>query len=745
MRSKLLVILPALALALSACKKESVEGPLPGCMPAGVSTSRCAADSECCSFNCQYGACLPNPVAGGVCKTNGDCVSAPPPDGPGLLCMGNRCAAGTCNAGGACTPGIGEPCCTGTCSYSLGSYVCPADRAPVVSIGRDPSSAQVPWHVPVQLTNDSYDPDGGGLSYVWTSSPALAFEPDPTYPNPRVTPNALGTYTITLWASSNGQTRSASLSFEAINTPPVATVDPYMAATSWSRNVPFQFSVPVSDDDGGPVTCEWWKLSPAAGADPVLVSSTMCAAQTGGAARGSTTVTLNEDLEGIWTMRLITSDGTTTNAWNRFITVVNDRPTIDAMPDRVGNFGAPGLPAPAIPLHATARDVNGDVAQTYFTYSWKLTATKPAGEERPAETEIGTGPDAQFVPSAVGPYVIRVDVDDQHTNGTQSATVNVLVEPYILPLGVVVDAVHDKGSDKIVAIGTAVGGGYRLWVIDPAVPRIMYDVALASAPTCVALSPDGSEALVGESGGYQKVTNILTGLAAQAKLGFYMGTTRQSGAVASDIVHVGNNRGFAVDTGANVYILDLAATADPSGGTASCPTCNLTPADNLPSGRRAVANATHLWLLNTGRLSRYEIHSNGNLINPAISRPAVSGTTGLWLGAGAAQVFTATGDVFDATTLASTARLSSARDHLDTTITTGLKGVTASSGSTALLRFDETFADTGTLQLPQLGKAGTGYANKGRFAFVKIDETGFYAIVTADTGTSVEWGLVKLP
>jgi hypothetical protein len=751
---KLLSIVPALALALAGCKEEGVEGPFQGCLPVSYA-SLCSSDAQCCSFGCIYGQCVANPVEGGICRSNGDCESP-------RVCMNGQCTTvpGGCISGGTCAPG-GTPCCWGSCTGGT----CAVDAPPTAVPGRTPATSPVPWHLPIQLTNASTDPNTGnvGLAYRWTvvSAPAgstATFVPSATYATPTFTPDKVGTYQLSLQAT-NTLSHTATLTFTTENTAPVATVDPHMAATTRSRNVPLQFSVPVSDADGGPVTCAWSKIPPGA-TDPVVVTSaTPCAAQTGGAANGGTTVGFDEDLEGIWTLRLVTSDGEPANdrTWNRFITVVNDRPTIDAMPERVGNFGAPGEAAPGIPLHAVARDVNRDVELGNVTYSWRLTSTKPAGEPRAAGTEIGTGSDPVFVPSAVGAYRIDLEIDDHHTSGVATASVDVLVEPYVLPLGVVADAVHDKGSNKVVAVGTAAGGSHRLWVIDPAAPRILHDVTLAARPTCVSLSFDGADALVGESGGWQLVTALQTTPIAGPQRGFY-----HSGVVASaeaaGIVHLtapnAERRGFATDTGGRAYELFLAATGAPFSDWASCPSCNTTT--EPPRGTRLAASPTTLWLLDPtdGRLARYAVsQSNFNLSFGAAATHGgaggLSGTGGLWLGAGGSDLFTTTRTVYASDTLAARAsQLTSARDHLDSTLASGLKGVSATWTSTALLRFDSGFtSDTGALQLPKLGRSGTGYPTYGRFAFVRADESAFYAIVRANTGAGTpvyEWGLVNL-
>jgi hypothetical protein len=752
--SKLLVLVPALALALAGCKEEGVEGPFPGCLAVN---SFCSSDADCCSFGCEYGQCSSNPVEGGVCKTNNDCRS---PLGTTRLCISDRCTtyAGQCNRGGACTVG-GVPCCEGSCVAGF----CPTDDAPIARTGADPAG-RLPIHVPYQLENTSYDPDtmnDVGVSYTWTVSPATGarFDPGPNYEAPRFIADVPGTYVVTLTASAAAGATTDTITIQVENTVPAATLDPTYATTRLSRNNDLEVTVPVSDADGGPVSCAWYKIAPETSSPELITSQARCAGATGQAATGSTTVTFNADQEGVWTLRLVTSDGVPANErpWDHQITVFNDTPTIDPMPQRVGNFGAPGLPAPPIQLLAVVRDRNRDVELGNITYTWSI-AAKPDGEPRIVGAVVAAGADPQFVPSAVGAYQLRVDVDDQHTYGTVSATVDVLVEPYILPLGEVKAAAHHKNSNRIVAVGKAIGGATnRLWVIDPTVPRVLHDLELAAEPKCVALSFDGTDALVGETGGWQLVTGILTTPAVGTQRGFYAADgTQLTGATAGAIAHFtapnAARRGFATDTGGGAFELLLDATVAPFSRPAKCPSCST---EDLPRGTQLVtsptSSATTLWLLDAfdGRLGRYAVNESNFNLSPGVAafHGALTGTgaRGLWLGADGLDLFTTTRNVYAADTLAArTGGLDSSRDHVDTILNGGLRGVSAVWTSSALTRFGGTYADAGVIQLPMVGRSGTGYPARGRFSFVKQDESAFYTILTANTGTW-EWGLAKTP
>src|SRR5512138_3323947 len=198
MRSQTLrLALPLLAaLALAGCKKEGTEGPLAACRPV---SSPCGLDSDCCSYGCQFGSCLSNPLEGGICRTSDDCS--------GRVCVDQRCTSSVAcrNPPDACDARI--PCCSGICTNGI----CKADTAPVAVAGPEPVGP-VPFRIPITLTNASYDPDTSsstGLSYAWVvvSEPAVGaatLTPSLTYPTPTFTPTVPGTYVLRLRASNAG-------------------------------------------------------------------------------------------------------------------------------------------------------------------------------------------------------------------------------------------------------------------------------------------------------------------------------------------------------------------------------------------------------------------------------------------------------------------------------------------------------------------------------------------------------------
>ncbi len=345
MRSTKLLATLLTALALAACKKEGLEGPLAGCRTASYA-SFCSADAECCSFGCVYGTCMPNPNEGGVCRTSADC-------GAPRFCMNQRCVTITCLPGGvACNGGI--PCCSGTCTAGL----CAADRPPVAVAGPDLAGASVPYRVAIQLTNASYDldnvPSSSGLTYTWSvvSAPAGAsttFEPGPGAATPRFTPTVASPsipYVLRLTAASGAASSVDTITFYAINTPPEIDMPPDVPVSTYqSRNVPLVTAATVTDADGGPISCTWAKKGPSASTFTRVSGPVVCAGASGAAATGTSLHTLFEDEAGTWEIQLGVDDGVNpVVSTSRFVSVQNDPPVAEAGPKRWGNYSLGAIP-----------------------------------------------------------------------------------------------------------------------------------------------------------------------------------------------------------------------------------------------------------------------------------------------------------------------------------------------------------------------------------------------------------------
>ena len=767
MRStKFLLLIPALAaLALSGCKKEGVEGPLTGCQPVSYYTS-CQADAECCSFGCMYGTCVPNPVEGGVCETHGDC-QAP------MLCIEQRCTSSiSCIPGGACNGT--RPCCNGFCTLGM----CPVDSPPIAVADPKPA-ATVPYRVPIQLHNSSYDPDtssGVGLSYSWTifakpTGSTATFAPSSTYPTPTFTPDVASPsvqYHLRLTASNIGGAGVDDIVFYAIDTVPEIVMPPDVLGTAYqSRNVPLTFSASVADSDGGPITCSWSKKSPS-GVTTAVSGPTTCAGASGARATGVSTFTLNEDQSGTWELILTVSDGVNAPvSKSRFVSVQNDPPVANAGPRRYGNLGLG-----AIPLSGTATDVNGDVTNgnvgdSTFTWLWTVTAIPLGSGSAQLGMQVGTTPSVTFTPDRMGTYTLTLTVDDHHdtpedgTHGhSDTATVDVQVEPYILPLGQVADAQYVDGSQKIVLVETDAGNAYQLKVADPATLDVSYVVTLAANPTFIALNSTQFEATVGEvGGGWQRISGIQAVPAVVSTIPAGQGAPSD----LSDVVYA-SNCVYGMTGGGIVYFLDTAA---PYAKSAICPNCTSGVNDPMAtrgaSGQAGTSN-WYVWLFQatTGRLGRYQVNtSNCNLANPDTAfrtDSAVAGKEGFWLSADEQDLFTAWTTVYDARSATLAARVTTpfplVPNHLSTTLVGGdLVCAVAQYATTALSTVSRTTVG-GALNpgsdraYPILGYNGDPKSNYGRFAFVRSGGGAYYAIVRANVGTDAapvwKWGLVNL-
>ncbi len=763
MRStKFLLLIPALAaLALSGCKKEGVEGPLAGCLPVNGYYSSCTADAQCCSFGCQYGMCIQNPVEGGVCETHGDCLAP-------MLCIGQRCTGSiTCIPGGTCNGT--RPCCTGVCTMG----VCPTDHPPVASAAPKPG-ATVPFRIPIQLHNASNDVDTGtiGLSYSWTivTKPlgsTASFAPSSTYPTPTFTPDVVGAYTLRLTAANAGGSSFDDVSFTAVNTPPEAVMPPDILGTTYqSRNVSLTFSATVSDADGGPITCAWAKKSPSAVTTPVQgqcgLDVCTCAGASGAAVTASWPFTLNEDQSGTWEIILTASDGVNTVSKSRFVNVQNDPPVANAGPKRYGNLGLG-----TIPVNGTATDINGDVTNGNvggpgFTWSWTVTA-KPAASTIALGSTLWTTPSIGFVPDAEGTFTLTLTADDHRggPNGSSgTSTVDVQVDPYILPLGEVADAQYVDGSQKIVLVEKDAGNAYQLKVADPATLDVSYVVTLAANPTFIGLNSTQTEATVGEvGGGWERISGIQAVPAVVSTIPAGQGAPSD----LSDVVYA-SNCVYGMTGGGTVYFLDAAA---PYAKSAICPNCTSGVNDPLgtrgASGQAGTAN-WYVWLFQatTGRRGQYQVNpSNCNLTNPGSTfhstDGAVAGKDGFWLSADEQDLFTAWTTVYDARSSTLATRFNPfplVPNHLSTTLAgTDLVCAVAQYSTTALSTVSRTAVDGAYTQgsnraYPILGYNGDPKSNYGRFAFVRSGGGAYYAIVRANVGTDAapvwKWGMVNL-
>jgi len=333
----------------------------------------------------------------------------------------------------------------------------------------------------------------------------------------------------------------------------------------------------------------------------------------------------------------------------------------------------------------------------------------------------------------------------------------VVVEPYVRPLyaldgttllprGDVADAAYAHATDRIVFAGYDTSSlSNRLWVLDPESAPTTFGLSapLANAATCLGVNPDGTEAIVGETGPYWQRVSQLTGTpssqATPNTFGSNFGTP-------SDIVYA--RREYATSTTGAVH--ELGTSSGNSSSPASCGTgCTVAP------GTRAVAGtlgaSMYVWILNegAGELRRYLSNANGTLdLNPITVASGLSSSHDLWLSAvhgTSLEVAVGGGTVFDASSLMSAATLPfTTTRHLDTTaVSTALRGVAVSATGTAVVKLDATFAAAGALRLPTVGWHGTGYPVDARYAFVRTDGGAHYVLVQAFINGAYRWYLMK--
>jgi hypothetical protein len=732
--------------ALAACKIGEDEKTFPvaaNCSPVG---NACASHSDCCSFGCEMGVCAANPLQGGACRTSNDCDWT-------MYCANGACepaVAGSCHlTSDVC--GYNNECCSGNCVgddqsvYPPVAGACQVNTAPGVDLGGD---RQVPYYVTATLTATVTDPDADQFVYGWTlqsGPPGHGLGAwTSNLASPSFFPDVPGAYVFSLVVTDGPPTQrgrltttAAPVTITAANLPP--TVSAGADVPSQLRNVALSVVGAVSDPNGtaSPVTCAW-HVTPPASAEYPAQSYSPCPA-----APAFTFTPPVDGPEGDWALRLEASDGTLTASDTRIVHVVNGPPVANAGADRVGNLGPPGVAASAIPLSGSATDPNGDVGTAGFTWTWTVSAVNAPGTAWTVGDVVGTAAAASFVPDAMGTYTLDLHVDDGR-GGTHDDLVTVTAERYLRPLlspdgsglprGEIADAVYVKATNRIVMVGTDRSGAsatpptpdaHRLWIVDPdpdpATQTATVEVTLDAQPVCLALSPDGQEALVGQVGAkWQHVTGLGGTPAKTSATPYGLAFTPNT------LVHAGT-RWYAFGPTGTVYELFNTGTTAPAG----CQNCTL-------AGTRAVRDAggTAVWVLNEAAdmLSRYDIHANGNFNqNPTSSVAGLALVDRLWLSADGQDVVLGNGSVYVTSSLAPDGTsLPFAPLHFDSTVvSTALQGVAFPAPGATLTRLSASYASTGTLAVPQLGVDGTGYPSSARFAFLRSDGTAHYAVVRA--------------
>ncbi|HEY9377223.1 MAG TPA: PQQ-dependent sugar dehydrogenase [Jiangellaceae bacterium] len=135
------------------------------------------------------------------------------------------------------------------------------NQPPVAVISAQPTSGPAPLAVAFDGTG-STDPDGDPITYAWDLDDDGAFD-DSTSPTPSFTYTQAGTYTPDLRVSDpSGATGVSSVTINAGNAPPDATIDSPAASTTWRVGDTITFSGHAVDDQDGslPASALSWSL-----------------------------------------------------------------------------------------------------------------------------------------------------------------------------------------------------------------------------------------------------------------------------------------------------------------------------------------------------------------------------------------------------------------------------------------------------------------------------------------------------
>jgi hypothetical protein len=771
--------LASLLLAVAACRIKGDPSYDAAASTCAAVSHACAGHADCCSSACVAGLCVANVEAGGTCRTSDDCVYT------------MACDAGRCRPGLVCLPTLGDACtsnnqcCSGNClgddaaAYPPTVGTCGSETGPVVELG---GPFTVPFYATTTLRAAVTDPDPEDVFYYawdvlsapagalvgWTSSAAA----------PSVFLSAKGTYVLRVRVADGPPSQRSRLTAQdtvtivAVNLPPVVSADPTGLPSTVLRHTAIALVGAVSDPNGAaaPVSCAWYVRPPGQAEQAAPIASW-------GTCPASPATTFTTPLggpEGVWQFRLEASDGELTSSATRSVNVVNAAPV--AIPCayecltpppggvpfvRAGNLGPPGGATPAVPLHGSATDDNGDVGTPGFSWEWRLVG-KPPASTRALDLVLGAGTgtappfDGALDPDVAGTYVAALRVDDGW-GGTSDFTVAVVVGPWLRPLnavdggtglprGSVADAawIHaaTAGDDRLVYVGHDGASGLdRLWVLDPASSATAAVPAadLGEAPRCVGLAPDAGSALVGgELSGSPRWERVTLG-AAPAAGGANLFGSGWSG-VPGDVVDTGG-REYAVSSTGVVHELVSSGV----GASSQAPLCENCAASAV-TGSRAVAATDAIWLLSpAAELRRFTVRPNGNLLLGPTTAVAVPSATDLWLTAAASatqDVAVSTGGIFDAATLAGAGVLPSAARHLDTAAPGGARtGVLVDAAGAAVRTLDASCSETGTLALPRVGWLGTPYTLEPVWAFVRSDGAARYVVLRATVGGAVRWYL----
>ena len=289
------------------------------------------------------------------------------------------------------------------------------------------------------------------------------------------------------------------------------------------------------------------------------------------------------------------------------------------------------------------------MGQTRFAWEWVLDE-KPATSTRTVGAILGSSAlsgahappfDSALDPDVAGTYVVRLHVDDGWPGGTDDATVQVYVEPYLRPLhpldgnglpsGSIADAAYlhaaTAASDRIVFVGRNSVIGDGLWILDPETTWSGATMVNES-PRCVGFTRDGATAIIGGTDGFgtskwERVT--LSGPTANGTNAFGTGWT----GLPNDVVSTGGKE-FVVSSSGLVHT--FANSGVGSTTTTEVPQCdNCTPSLAVVGSHGAAATDVLYLLTASGDLRRFDVTNPGRLVFSPTSPVATGSTESLGL------------------------------------------------------------------------------------------------------------------
>lgn len=395
------------------------------------------------------------------------------------------------------------------------------------------------------------------------------------------------------------------------------------------------------------------------------------------------------------------------------VAVTNIVPVADAGEDQVLQQNT------TVTMTGSGTDGDGD----FLNYQWELTSL-PIGSV--ALLSNAATPYASFVADSQGDYVLTLTISDGEA--TNNDTVTVTVTPPIVPLSYdVVDVEYSQQLSKVIIISSSPS---QLHIYDPAT-HTETTVDLVRTPTSISVSPDGLYAAVGHDAllSYVNLTN---------------GSVEATHAVSTnvlDIVLAGNDYAYAFpETDQWEYIRCINIT---------------TGIETLHTGMQIYAGTVAK--LQPGSTSIYG--ANNGLSPSDIEKYSITGGTAvylydspyhgtynmcgdLWIAETGDRIFTACGNIFNAT-----------NDQLtDMTYAGSLSGVTliehlnhSSSANQVALIPEDIDEDTEFLvydpaSLSLSGRASFSsfietdgaYASHGKFIFFIDNGNRYFAIVKED-------------